>query len=130
MARVEPVKRPPISRGVLRTVARVWLTLLIIGSLQPSRPGIVADVHREIHWVAFGGAALLLLCLSQTRRQEIVRACTILVLGLSLEVLQHLANRNRMEWRDISDDGLAILAAFALYRLAGSWKPVPDPRPQ
>jgi len=72
----------------------------------------------------------LLLCLSQTRRQEIVRACTILVLGLSLEVLQHLANRNRMEWRDISDDGLAILAAFALYRLAGSWKPVPDPRPQ
>jgi len=91
---------------------------------------MAARVHREIHWAAFAGAALLLFTLSQTRRQEILRACTIFVLGFSLEFLQYLVNRNRMEWRDVLDDGLAILVAFAFYSLSGAWKPTPDPRPQ
>jgi hypothetical protein len=33
-----------------------------------------------------------------------------------------------MEWRDIGDDGFAILVAFALYYLTGSRKPKPDQR--
>lgn len=58
-----------------------------MGSLQPARPDIVKGFHREIHWVGFAGAALLLLYLSRTRRQEILRAFIIFFLGLSLEVL-------------------------------------------
>src|SRR5450759_5002533 len=78
---------PPL---VLRIVTRLWIALLIIGSLQPARPGLVTGVHREIHWLAFAGGALLLFLLSTTRRQEILRAFAIFFLGLSLEVLQRL----------------------------------------
>jgi hypothetical protein len=79
--------------------------------------------------VAFAGAALLLLASSYTRRQEILGAFGIFFLGISLEVLQHLIYRNPMEWRDIGDDGLAILAAFAIYQLTGARKPKPEPGP-
>jgi hypothetical protein len=126
---VESVQRTVVSRAMLRTAAKIWLVLLIAGSLQPGRPGIVTGgggIHREIHWVAFGGAALLLFALSQTLRQEILRAGALFFLGLSIEVLQYLVNRNRMEWRDVRDDGIAIVVAFALYRLTGAWKPTPD----
>ena len=118
---------PAMTRAVFRILAQVWLTLLIVGSLQPARPGLVTGVHREIHWLGFGGAALLLFCLSRTRSREILAASATLLLGLSLEFLQHLIGRNPIEWRDVSDDGLAILAIFVVYRLTGSWKPTPDP---
>ena len=117
-------------RLVLRIVTRLWIALLIVGSLQPSRPGVVTGHHREIHWVAFAGAAFLLFSGSSTRRQQILRAFAIFLLGASLEVLQHLIYRNHMEWRDIADDGVAILVAFALYRLTGGWKLGSDPRPK
>ena len=56
-------------------------------------------------------------------------AIGVFLLGLSLEYLQHLIYRNPMEWRDVRDDTLAILAAFALYQFArwragGSMPPV------
>jgi hypothetical protein len=72
----------------------------------------------------------LLFLLSSTRSQEILRAFAIFFLGISLEVLQHLIYRNPLEWRDIADDGVAILVAFALYRLTGAWKLGADPPPQ
>ena len=117
--------RTAVSPTVLRVVAWVWIALLVAGSLQPARPGVVKGVHREIHWVGFAGAALLLFALSKTRRREILGACAVFLLGVSLEVLQHLIYRNHLEWRDMADDGLAIVAAFALYRLTGAWKPSP-----
>ncbi len=125
MAPEETVRRTAVSPAVLRIAAWAWIALLIAGSLQPARPSLVRDLHREIHWVAFLGAALLLFSLSKTRLREILRAGTIFLLGGTLEVLQHLIYRNHLEWRDIADDGLAILAAFALYRLTGAWKPRP-----
>jgi len=138
MALVEPAAvesapeervRRGVSRGALRIVAWVWISLLVAGSLQPARPGVVKGLHREIHWVAFAGAALLLFALSKTRRREMLGAGAILLLGVSLEVAQHLIYRNHLEWRDIGDDAVAILAAFALYRLTGAWKPRPEARP-
>jgi len=123
----ERVRRGGVSRGALRIAAWVWISLLVAGSLQPARPGIVKGLHREIHWVAFAGAAVLLFSLSKTRRREILGAGAIFLLGVSLEVLQHLTYRNDLELRDIADDGLAILAAFAVYRLMGAWKPKSDP---
>jgi len=113
-------------RPLLRIAALAWFLLLIAGSLQPARPRLVRATHREIHYLAFGGGALLLFCLAQSRRQETLAAAATLMLGVSIETLQHLLYGNAMEWRDISDDGLAILVAFVLYRVAGSWKPASD----
>ncbi len=107
---------------IIRWLAQLWTLLLVVGSLQPARPGPVAGLHREIHWLAFAGVAFLLLLIAHTRRQEIRSAFAMCVLGLSLEYLQHLIYRNRMEWRDVRDDTLAIAAAFALYRLARTCK--------
>ena len=115
-------------RVVLRVVTNLWLILLIAGSLQPARPSLVTDVHREIHWLAFAGAAGLLFCLSRNYCQEILSVIATFLLGLSLEILQHLIYGNRMEWRDAADDALAVLIAFALYRLTGARKPAPRPR--
>jgi hypothetical protein len=118
------------SINCLGIVATVWLALLIVGSLQPSRPGIVKGFHREIHWAAFAGAAVLLFTLAATRGQKIVAASGIFLLGVSLEIAQNLLYRCGMEWRDIGDDALAILAAFILYRLAAALMFRPDSRPQ
>jgi hypothetical protein len=96
--------------------------LVAVGSLRPASPGPVLDLHREIHWLAFGGAALLLLLGSRNRRQEIRSVIAVFLLGLSLEYLQHLIYHNPMEWDDVGDDALAILAVLALYRLAGTCK--------
>jgi hypothetical protein len=125
----ESVSRGAVSRAVVRAAAWVWIALLVAGSLQPGRPGAIKGLHREIHWVAFTGAGLLVFALSKTRRREIMGAWTILLLGVSLEVAQHLIYRNHLEWRDIADDAVAILAAFVLYRLTGAWKPRPDAGP-
>jgi hypothetical protein len=125
----ESTPRTARSRVTLRAAAWVWIGLLVLGSLQPSRPSTVKGFHREIHWVAFAGAALLLFALSKTRRQEILRACTVFLLGVSLEIAQRLIYHNHLEWQDIADDGLAIVAAFLLYRLTGAWKPKRGPRP-
>ena len=127
---MEPVKRTAISPIVLiRIVTIAWLTFLIVGSLQPARPSVVKSVHREIHWLGFAGPAILQFIVSRTRRQEVLSAFAIFLLGLSLEVLQHLIYRNSMEWLDVRDDGLAILAAFALYHLAGACKAASYPHP-
>jgi hypothetical protein len=125
----ESVSRIAVSRTVVRAAAWIWIAVLVAGSLQPARPGAVKMLHREVHWVAFAGAGLLLFALSKTRRREILGACTIFLLGVSLEVAQRSIYRNHLEWRDIADDGVAILAAFALYRLMGAWKPRPDAGP-
>ena len=132
-----PVESAPVETSrtalpppVLRIVTWLWIALLIVGSLQPARPGVVTGHHHVIHWLAFAGGALLLFLLSRTRGQEILRALGIFFLGVSLEVLQHLIYRNPLEWRDVADDALAILLAFALYRLAGARKFRSKPRPQ
>jgi hypothetical protein len=103
---------------IIRRIAQAWLLLLIVGSLQPSRPGAVLAHHRGLHFLSFGGVALLLLLLARTRYQEIRAVLGVCLLGLSLEYMQHLLYRNPMEWWDVRDDTLAVLAAFALYRLA------------
>jgi hypothetical protein len=68
--------------------------------------------------VGFATPAFFLFSLSKTRRQEILRALALLFLAFSIEILQHLIYRNAMEWADIRDDSVAILAGFAFYYLA------------
>ena len=105
---------------ILLRLTRLWILVLIVGSLQPARPAPVVGLHREIHWLAFGGVAFLLLMVSRNRRQEIRGVIVMCLLGLSLEYLQHLLYRHAMEWRDVRDDTLAIVAPLALYRLTRS----------
>ena len=114
---------PAVPRTALRSVAWLWLALLIVASLQPIRPGIVKSNHRSIHYVAFAGVALLLLSLSRTRRKEIQGALAIFFLCCTLELAQHFFYRTHFEWGDVADDGIAILLAFVVYRLSGAWKP-------
>jgi hypothetical protein len=114
-------------RVAFRIVVQVWLILLIVGSLQPARPSLVIAYHRELHWLAFAGAAFLVLLLSRNRRQEIRSAIAVFLLGLSLECLQHLLYRNPIEWWDARDDALSIIAAFALYQFLGAPKPASAP---
>ncbi len=117
------------TRTFIRRFAQVWFLLVVVGSLQPARPVMLvglhgASLHRHIHWLAFAGATSLLLLLSRNRRQEIQGVVATFLLGLSLEYLQHFIYRNAMEWYDVRDDALAILAAFTLYRLAAAGKTV------
>jgi hypothetical protein len=100
---------------LLRRITQAWFLAVILGSLQPRRPGSIAGLHREIHWVAFAGAAFFLLLSTRSRLQAIHRALGTLLLGLALEYVQHLIYHKAMEWLDVGDDALAILAALALY---------------
>jgi hypothetical protein len=105
-----------------RCLTLAWILLVIVGSLQPARPAAVVIMHRGIHYVAFAGTSLLLLLLARNRRQEILAVVATCFLGFSLEFMQHFVYHNVMEWRDVRDDAVAILAAYALYRLAGTCK--------
>jgi hypothetical protein len=103
-------------------LAQIWIFVLIAGSLQPSRPATVSRFHRPLHWLAFAGAALLLLLLARTVRQEIAMISGLFAMGLTLEYLQHFMYRNAMEWHDVRDDLLAILTGLVLLRAAGLCK--------
>jgi peptidoglycan/LPS O-acetylase OafA/YrhL len=99
----------------IRRVAQAWLLLLVVGSLQPSRPGPVHAHHRAVHFAAFGGGAFLLLLLARSRREELRAAIAVCLLGLCLEFLQHVVYGNVMEWWDVRDDTLAVLGAVFVY---------------
>ena len=109
-----PLNRQPI----VRRLTPIWILLLVAGSLQPARLALLGGLHRPLHWLVFSGTAFLLLLAARNLRQELCGVAAACLLGLSLECLQHLIYRNPMEWRDVRDDGLAVLLALALYRLA------------
>lgn len=114
-----------MTRSRLLLIAQAWFLLLIVGSLQPARPGPVHGLHRELHWLAFAVAAWLLFALSRSRRQAIGSALAVFGLGLGLEFLQHLIYRNPLEWWDVRDDTLAVLVAFAVYQFTLAQKRAP-----
>jgi|SRR5579871_2229915 len=99
----------------LRRTTQAWFLLLILASLQPKRPPSLAGFHREIHWLGFAGAAFLLLLAARNFSQALGRAGVAFLIGLSLEVMQHLAYHRAFEWLDVTDDAFAILAALVLY---------------
>ena len=103
---------------IVRLITLGWFLLIVLGSLQSRRPGSLMSLHRQIHWLAFAGAALLLLLAARNCLQALQRVSFTFLLGLSLEYLQHLIYHKATEWLDVADDAVAILAAFGFYWLA------------
>ena len=118
-------------RRYLRVITLLWFALLILGSIQSARPSAISPFHSEIHWIAFGVGTGLLLLVSRRRLQQALSALAVLVLAVSIEFLQHLIYRSAIEWRDVRDDALAILATILLYALLSDirkgLKPSDDP---
>ena len=99
----------------MRRMAQAWLLVVVVGSLQPARPGPVRAIHSEVHFI-FGFTALFLLLLARNGRQEMWAIAGTCLLGLALELTQHLIYHNAMEWGDVATDLLATLAVSALFR--------------
>lgn len=102
---------------IIRRATQAWLLLVIVGSLQPSRPGQLLILHREIHWVAFAGAAFLVLLATRTRAQATQRVIWVWLIGVLLETLQHFLYHRTIEWLDVGDDACAVLLGLAIYWL-------------
>jgi hypothetical protein len=118
------VVAPMHSAGLRAAIGSVQLGRPLVGPFQKAAgPGPVIVLHREIHWLVFGGATFLLLLGSRNHRQELRSAFAMCLLGLSLEYLQYVIYHiDAIEWPDVLDDVLAILVALALYWLAGTCK--------
>jgi hypothetical protein len=114
-------QNPPLGdpyRARYRTGALIWATALLILSLQPMRPGNIhfGLLHRLAHFLCFGALAFL-----GTRgflrpgRISLWPASECFIFGLAIEFLQHCQNRMSIEWNDVRDDALGILAFTVLF---------------
>jgi len=123
----------PVPRKVYAWVALVWIVCLISVSLLPyeakvamgTRPGYPVDPHakvvtlrhRAVHWLSFGGTAVLLLLLARNRYQEVAATLATIALGCAIEFAQAAIYQGKIEWWDMRDDTYAALAALALMQL-------------
>jgi hypothetical protein len=124
-----------IPRGFLIRIAPWWLALLIIGSLLPgpekdvivgsTPPAAIAQrhpapVHRVVHYLSFGSTALILMLISETAAQQFAVACSVALLGLTLEWLQFsVFSLMFLEWWDVRDDALACFVVLVLIQWPG-----------
>ena len=122
-------------RRYLVHIAPFWVLALILGSLLPghtkhllgvstpysaARHGRVHWQHRLAHFLSFGSTTGLLLLLTRTRSQDVLVLLGMLLLGLSLEYVQHvLFETEGLEWWDVRDDSYAEVVVY----LAGQWRP-------
>jgi hypothetical protein len=106
-----------LRRSTYRKVTLLWAAALLIASLQPMRPAHFhfSAAHHVAHFLAFGALALLATVgFSDARRIALWPATASFLFGFAIEFLQHLQNRNPVEWHDVRDDAIGILAFAAL----------------
>jgi hypothetical protein len=77
-----------------------------------AQTGSVTLEHRLWHYVAFGVSIWLLLLPETKRWREFYIVACVMVLGLAIELLQHLIFGNRFEWWDMRDDWVGIIITF------------------
>jgi hypothetical protein len=110
-----------LTRENLRRVAAVWIVVMVAISLQPFRPwpsGQAPSVlHRVAHIGNFGAIGLMLLALSDGRKQKWQAALFIVCLAFAIETSQHFLYRGVFEWWDIRDDVIGLLIALLLGRV-------------
>jgi hypothetical protein len=100
-------------RGRFRKAALIWAAALLIGSLQPSRPASIhfGLAHHIVHLLAFGVLAFLATAgFGNPGRFSLSPAAASLLLGFAIEFIQHWQNRAPIEWHDVRDDAIGILA--------------------
>ena len=80
----------------------------------------VTSGHRLYHFVAFGSTALLLLLVAATRGEQFAAVAGTILLGVSLEYVQHWVFHGALEWWDIRDDTIGVLLTGVICQ----WPPV------
>jgi len=101
-----------------RAVAIAWGIALLIGSLQPIRPlGIhFGFVHHTAHLLCFGALAFFAAAgFGNPGRISLWPATGSFTLCFAIEFLQHLENHMPIEWHDLGDDAIGILAFSLLF---------------
>lgn len=102
-----------------RAATLIWATVLLILSLQPSRPGNIhlGVAHRIAHFLGFGALALMAtLGFGRPGRNSLQPAAACFLFGLAIEFLQHWQNQMPVEWPDVRDNavGIGVFTAFCL----------------
>jgi hypothetical protein len=109
-----------LSRDQLFRSAIVWITCLVVVSLQPIRPFGGGEspsmLHRAGHILSFGTAGLMLLVLSKNRKKEWTAVLAVLCLAVGIESAQHLLYRGPFEWWDVREDAIGLVTAGLLTR--------------
>ncbi len=115
------VQRNSISRhpwvAAYRIAAITWAIALLIGSLQPMRPAHFhfSIAHHVAHFLGFGALAFLAIVgFDNHSRSSRWPAAASFLFGFAIEFLQHWQNRMPIEWYDVRDDAVGVLA-FAVF---------------
>ena len=109
-----------ISRTFLTRIAPIWVLVLALGSFLPDHAkGAIGthSLHRLYHLISFGSTAYLLSLIARDTRERLAAASFVIFLGLTLEFFQHIVFHIPLEWWDVRDDTLGVLAAALLIRL-------------
>lgn len=101
----------------LRTVAALWLTLILSVSLTPiavkASLHTMGPLHGILHFGAFLVAALLMTLGPFTWPFRLMRGLMAMTFAVTTEYLEAAVYGNQMEWRDVRTDALGIAAGLA-----------------
>jgi hypothetical protein len=101
-----------------RLAAVAWAVILLVISLQPARPGNIhsGPAHHIAHFFGFGALALLsAMGLGFSDRNSVYAGLASFSWGMMIEYLQHAHNQVPIEWYDVRDNSLGIIAFMILW---------------
>ena len=93
--------------------------LLLIGSLMPGRMkislGTVGPWHRPLHIMLFAAIAAAILVAHDG--WIVAKAILLIAFALILEMAEHFLYHSELEWRDVRDDTVGIIAGLCFTEL-------------
>jgi hypothetical protein len=114
----------PLWQTTYRIATFIWAAILLIVSLQPRRPANFHSsiAHHVAHLLAFGALAFLATVgFGDARRIALWPATAAFLFGFAIEFVQHVHNRKSIEWHDVRDNAIGILAFTALCHMIYWW---------
>lgn len=133
-----------VPRQLAQWFARLWISVVIAGSLLPGRvhwhasqsePAEVRHTailaHQFIHFVAFGSSFLVLSLLATGRREQLEAAFEVMTIGCIIELIQYVvySHRQVFEWWDVRDDAIGVVVAFLLIQIISRVTPCSSSAP-
>src|SRR5579863_3949415 len=118
----------PSRRVKYRFATLVWATALLIASLQPKRPANFhfSVAHHIAHFLSFGALAFVATVgFGNFGNASLWSALGCCVFGFTIECLQHLQFGMPVEWHDVRDDAIGIIA-FVIICHVTFWRIVED----